>query len=300
MYFDHLQLSLAFDLRVSLPIQFGGLYFRPSFHYPDLMQKPPGWRERLPHIRKKAQLRLALSNPKFETLFCLDPYVAPCIDSLFPRTKTVWLPDGVEPSGNARPAPSKRAGWRIEYGRQVALLFGSLAARKGVFKLLEALPLLDRYVQKKVAVVFAGFITEPERDRFQRAAEEARQRTEVQLIVDDRFVDDGEVPLLMQSADVLLVTYQHHIGSSNVLVRGAEAGIPVLGSDYGLVGAHIKRRKLGLAVDATQPAAIAEGLKTFLLHPEDIPFDPDEALRFSRENSAECFAETIFAHLNDF
>ncbi len=296
MYFDHLQLSLGSRLRFNFPIQLSGIYFRPSFHYPDLMEKAAGWKEKLNHLRMSAQLRLALSNPHFQTLFCLDPFVVPYIEQFRRDIRPVALPDGVE-TYDVTDADATKS-WHIEPGRQVALLFGSLASRKGVFNVLEALPLLDRYLQKKMALVFSGSVLDAERDYFEQMILQAQQQTEVQLIVDDRFIEDDEIPVMMEQADVVLVTYLRHTGSSNVLIRAARAGTPVLGSDYGLVGAQIRRWQLGIAVDTTRPQAIAQGLETFLLNPEDSAFNPEEALKFSQANTALLFAETIFANLN--
>lgn len=296
MYFDHLQLSLGSGLRFHFPIQLSGIYFRPSFHYPDLMERPASWKEQLNHLRKSIQLKVALSNPHFQTLFCLDPFVVPYIEQFQRDIRPVALPDGVE-TYDVTDANTTKS-WHVEPARQVALLFGSLASRKGVFNVLEALPLLDRYLQKKMAIVFSGSILGLERDHFEHMILQAQQQTEVQLIVDDRFIEDDEIPAMMEQADVVLVTYLRHIGSSNVLIRAARAGTPVLGSDYGLVGAQIRRWHLGIAVDTTQPQAIAHGLETFLLNPEDSTFNPEEALTFSQANTALKFAETIFANLN--
>lgn len=295
MYFDHLQLTLGSTLRFKFPLHLSGIYFRPSFHYPDLMEQQANWKEKLKHARKSVQLRFALSNPHFQTLFCLDPFVLPYIENLRSKVRPVALPDGVEPD---KAGDDATRNWPIEPGRQVALLFGSLAARKGVFKVLEALLLLDRYIQKKLAVVFAGSVLPAERDRFELMVLQMQQQTEVQIIVEDRFVDDEEIQALMEQADLILVTYQRHIGSSNVLIRAAGAGTPVLGSDYGLVGAQIRRHRLGASIDTTHPQTIADELEAFLLHPEDTPFNPEAALQFSKANTAASFAETIFTNLS--
>jgi hypothetical protein len=46
-----------------------------------------------------------------------------------------------------------------------------------------------------------------------------------------------------------MVPYQRHVGSSGVLIRAAQAGRPVIASDYGLVGAWTRKNQLGAAVN---------------------------------------------------
>ena len=297
MYFDHLQVSLASNLRFNFPIQFGGIYFRPSFHYPELMQKPAGWKEGIRNLRKKTLLRLALRNPHFNTLFCLDPYVIPDVERLNRRVDAVALPDGVEISVETSDGRIIQAAWSIQEDRSVALLFGSLAARKGIFQILEALPMLDPARQQHLAVVFSGSVVEAERGRLERSISRAKQQSGVQIVLDDRFVEDSEVPALFRYADLILAVYQKHIGSSNVLIRAAKAGRPVLGSDYGLMGEQIRRHKLGLAIDAANPAEIAQGLAAFLAEKKFVEFDPPKAIKFSEDNTAARFAETVFSQL---
>lgn len=300
MYFDHLQLSLGTRLRNHSSTVFSGIYFRPSFHYASFMNQHLTWKERLRELRKKVQLRLALSNPKLKTLFCLDPFVVPHINKFRSSVKAVKLADGIEliPSASDNSVITNST-WDIDGARKVALLFGSLSARKGIFEVLNALPYLERSLQQKLAIIFAGSVTKDEQPGFEAALEASRSQTGVQLIIDNRFVGDDEVPAMITQADLILVTYLRHTGSSNVLVRAAAAGKPVLGSDYGLVGAQIIKRKLGLALDTTQPKAIAKGLKQFLLQPDSIAFDAEEALNFSRENTATAFATTIFKHISE-
>jgi glycosyltransferase involved in cell wall biosynthesis len=73
----------------------------------------------------------------------------------------------------------------------------------------------------------------------------------------------------------------------------AAAQKPVLGTDYGLMGELVKRYQLGIAVDSTQPAAIAAGIQQFLtgaVQGIDAAVMKDWAL----QNSAQKYAETIF------
>jgi glycosyltransferase involved in cell wall biosynthesis len=61
----------------------------------------------------------------------------------------------------------------------------------------------------------------------------------------DRYIGNDEEKLVMAAADVLLLPYVNHYGSSNVLSRAAAAGRLVLASDQGLIGYRVRRYALG-------------------------------------------------------
>ena len=294
MYFDHLQLSLATRLRRHKAVHMAGIYFRPSFHYPIHAQTKQSFSQAVKQLRKKIQLRFALKNPALKTLFSLDPYVVPYIQRMHKHTRVVALPDGVE----LETSSTLPASWTIEKGRVLALCFGSLARRKGTFKLLEAVQHLAPEMQSRLALVFAGSVIKSEREAFYDQVAYARDHTQVQVVIDDRFVKDEEVHAMIKRADLVLVPYQHHIGSSNVLIRAAHAGIPVLGTNYGLMGAQIVEHKLGTALDSTSPLAIAEGMVTYLTSQSPPGFDMTSAKKFGTSNSANAYAETILSSLD--
>ena len=97
----------------------------------------------------------------------------------------------------------------------------------------------------------------------------------------------------------MLITYQRHIGSSHVLIRAAGEDTPVLGSAPGLVGQQIRHYRLGMAVDTTDPLAIASHLDVFLREGMGEALDVEAARDFAAENTAERFAATLFEALGD-
>ncbi len=292
LYWDHLQLSTA--LRRVGRARLSGIYFRPSFHYGSLGGPAPTPAEKRLALRKKLVLRAALANPRLDTLFCLDPFVVPIVNRMAGRDVAVFLPDPV-------PVPPAGTGATIfdgaETGRRRVLLFGMLDSRKGVPQVCEALAALAPDMQQKLAVAFAGPADAPDAPLIRQAIGALRDRSPVQVLWDDRFVPDAEIQQLIEGADLVLLTYQQHIGSSNVLVRAAGAGVPVLASHHGLVGAQVRGRGLGLAIDATRPDAIAEGLARWLDNPAAIPFDGAAARRFFDENTAEAYARCFWNRL---
>ena len=90
----------------------------------------------------------------------------------------------------------------------------------------------------------------------------------------------------------MLALYQRHVGGSAVLVRAAAAGKPALASDYGLVGQLVRENGLGLALDATDPAAVAAAVTRFLESP---PLgNPEQMRNFAELNRASEYARVIF------
>ncbi len=295
MYFDHLQFSLFLDLRLPYPVTFSGIYFRPSFHYGWLSGRPGGWKERVQQVRKRFVLGRALANPHFKSLLSLDPYVGPFLRDVEDRAEVVALPDGapIEPAPDAKTGRI-RAG-RIDPERHMALMFGVLDSRKGVPKVLEAAASLAPALQQRLALYLAGSVASGERAEILYGVNRLREQTEIQVILEDRFVPDEQVHVLVHDADFVILAYQQHVGSSNVLVRTASQKTPVIGSDYGIVGEHIRRHRLGMAVDTHSVAALAKGLERALTDGFD-GFDASSARAFAEANSAEAYARTVFRH----
>lgn len=315
MYLDHLQASLALR-RLKNPgrIPISGIYFRPSFHY----EGEP----LLTRLRKRALLSAMLANPAVHKVLCLDSFAV----EEHPSTKLAWLPDGLDPAGNGESVSAIRDRWGVPEGRKMVLFFGVVSARKGIHETLAALP----HVKTPITLVIAGPIPAVERDGINAGIEAARASTHI--VHQDRYIQGEEGQDLMAAADVALVAYRRHIGSSHVLIRAAAADTPVVGPTYGLMGKTIPAHRLGIAVDTSDPVALARELDRMLEiagregasdgrvgagrvqegasdgragdgdgpgqppHPaeRDTPFDSIRAQAFAEMNHARHFASTIF------
>jgi glycosyltransferase involved in cell wall biosynthesis len=296
MHFDRLQIPLATDLRFDFETRISGIYFRPAPQWSE-RRRASSTKEWVFLKRKKLLLKRAMRNPHLHTLFSLNPYVLDTVQGMSRRVRIVALADGVPVKSGDPGNTHIREDLGIESGRKLALLFGSITARKGSVQLLESLPRLPAGIQPRLAVAFVGRVHDDEREPLSTLVERVRSETAVQIVVDDRFVSEDEIQPILAAADLILLPYQHHLGSSGVLIRAAMAARPVLGSDFGLVGMHIKRHRLGAAVNATSPYAMARGMESWLEDPLSIPFDADRAREFAAANSAEAFSETLFEAL---
>lgn len=297
LYLDHTQLALALGLRFAFPVEISGLLFRPSFHYGRFETTTASLREWATRLRKRLMLQAALHNPCLATVFTLDPMAVPAIKALSPGASVVALPDPVDSTAlrSEDDLAEVRATYGVESGRTLALLFGALDERKGVFAVLEALCLLPEKSARRLAVLFAGAARPEVRDRLHKAV--ASTDSTAQVLLHDAFVPDDEIQDLVRASDLVLVPYQRHVGSSGVLIRAAAAGRPVLGQAYGLVGQQIAAHRLGRAVDSTRPEAIAAALEGFLASPDE-GFDPEAARSFTEANTIGAYQRILFDHLN--
>ncbi|MEP0545430.1 MAG: glycosyltransferase [Rhodothermales bacterium] len=294
MFMDHGQFALATGLRFSYPVEISGLFLRIS-HQRALPDET--MHERVVRLRKRWLLWAALRNPHMGVVFSADPTVAPAVRALDPSARTATLPDPVPlPSGNAEPVETRMA-YGVEPDRQLVLLFGVLAERKGVFKMLEALRRLPDAVCARLCVLFAGPVETGLEGRLHSAMDAVRREHPVQLLLHEAYLHEPEINALLGAADLALLPYQGHSGTSSVLIRASGTQRPVLSQSYGLMGEQVREHALGQAVDASDPQAIADGLIRFLENPT-VGFDPARARAFAEMHTPHAYAEAMLAHLD--
>ncbi|AFZ35029.1 glycosyl transferase group 1 [Stanieria cyanosphaera PCC 7437] len=291
MYLDTILLRLAISSK--LPCRFSCIYFRPIFHYANFPSYSSEDREWLWRWRDRVCLPRLLNSSYLDTLFCLDSVVIEELNRMSKSPKAIHLPDPVQiynhPASEIEQLKNSLA---IEPGRKVFLLFGALSERKGLFKLLEAITTLTPELSQQLCLLLVGPITP--RDQASLEAHLTKLPNFVQIIRIDRFIPDEEIQPYFQISDVILAPYQRHIGMSAILVRAATAQKPVLASHFGLMGEITRRYQLGLAVDSTIPAQIAEGLCRFLQTSPEALCNRSQMNQFAQINQAELFAEKIF------
>ncbi|MEL7362712.1 MAG: glycosyltransferase [Bacteroidota bacterium] len=288
---------MALRMRVPPSTRVSGILFRPSFHY---ASAKASIETRVRELRKRATLWAALGHPQWATLFSLDPTAVGPIQALKPGAKVVALPDPVaqaarpEDREGAHAREALRAQLGVPEGRLMLLLFGVLDERKGLAEVSRALTMLRPDTARQLAVVFAGPIASRLEAQVTGWAEAARANGAV-VVMRNRFMHEPEIRALLHASDGLLLCYQGHIGSSAVLIRAAGAGLPVIGATFGLLGAHIRRHRLGQAVESTDPVAIAGALDVFARTPR-AGFDPEAAQRFAEANTVDGYVHTLLKH----
>lgn len=296
MYLDTCEMPLT--VAQSSPCPFSGVYFRPTFHYERFLNYKASWQDKLQQIREKLTLSRILRHPQLKNVFCLDPYAVDEIAKFSAPTNVVYLPDPVTVENlTSNDVFDLKRNLGIEDHRQVFLLFGALGGRKGIYQLLDAIAELSSDLCQKLCLLLVGGNNVDEQTTIKAKLKLICQGKPVQIIERFEFIREPEVPTYFQVADVVLSTYQRHVGMSGILLLAAAAGKPVLSSNYGLMGKIVEQHQLGLSVDSSIPSEIAQGLTKFLLcSPQNIG-NREKMLAFAQQNSAKKYVKVIFDHL---
>ncbi|MBE2185801.1 MAG: glycosyltransferase [Rhodothermales bacterium] len=291
LFLDHIQPFSRF-LRLPAGGMFSGILFRPSLHFDAIGAPARTLNEKASRFRRRANLRLLVGDTRLSTIFSLDPYAVGAINALSPRREVcVALP---EPLGLLDISESPALLRRVKPWRKTLLLFGALDMRKGLVVLLDAIEGLPQTAQKRLTLILAGKLVD---ERLRTRVQQALDHPHLQVLFEDRFLDETEIQPLIEAVDLNVLPYVGHLGSSGVLVRAAHAGKPVIASDYGVVGTHVNRHGLGRTVDTNTPGALTEAIGQWLEHPETLPYDAVAAAHFAEANTGEAFARTLFNRL---
>ena len=242
LYADHALFQLATAPR--LPGAINLVVYAPRAHY-DVYDTRLSPADRAIALAKEWAVRRWRKRPDANAVFALDEEAARrwATRSGAPAH---WLP---EP-----PVPDLPAEHRM-VERDGCVLYGQLAARKGIDLLARALTT----ERTPVKVVLAGAVDDgylPELERQAAAIEAAGALIEV------RAWPHSELEGLrtLASARCALLPYPKHPGMSRVLVEACSVGTPVIAHNFGLLGHLVRHHRLGLAVDCTDPNALREAV----------------------------------------
>jgi hypothetical protein len=294
-YFDHYQLALA--LHLPAPCAMSGIYFRPTFHYGRLSAENQTAGDRLRAWRQMILVRRALNHPALARLFCLDELA---VNYLRPFSeKVAYLPDPVRIMGSsAERNQALRAECEIGVERKVLLLFGDFRGReslerKGVAQTLAAVRALPDEVARQCCLLLAGQMGEETTAWLQREFATIQRTQPVECRLINRYIAEEDVQSIFHLASLVMIPYQRHVGMSGVLVRAAAAGVPVLASDYGLVGALVQQHRLGWVLDSRQSATFAEMLTAFFRQTLPPTFDAGRAQCFAESHAGSKFSNVL-------
>ncbi len=295
MYSDRFQIPMIFGQPSPCPVSC--IYFRPTFHYGNLDDYHPNLKQRLAAWRKRILVQRLLKLKQMDVLFSLDSLAVGYIKDNFTTKASIrQLPDSfVRSQTTADEIANLRSDLTIEHDRKVCLLLGSLDTRKGPLQLLDAAQRLPASLQKKLCLLLVGTLGSDIEDEVIHKIERLQQDTSIQVVLENEYVSDTIVQRYYELADVALTTYQRHMGMSSAIIRAALAEIPVLSSDYGLMGELVKRENLGITVDTTNPVSFSEGLAAVIDQPGRKLFDASNAAAFASSHSPAALAETLKA-----
>lgn len=300
MYFDTCWLPITLGMK--LPCPFSGIYFRPTLHYQNFSHYIPSKNERVQQVREKFVLTRILKHPQLQALLTLDQFAIKYIQQIIKQVRSqvtvLHLPDPIQiDQSSSMPKDLLKQQLGITSDKKVFLLFGVLNERKGIDQLLEAIRLLPPDLCQQLCLVLLGA---GDANHLGAKVASICQSQPIQVIEQYHFLPDQEVRAYFELADIVIATYQRHVGMSGILLWAAAVQKPVLSTDYGLMGELVRHYHLGLTVDSASPEAIAQGLTQCLLEPTETLGDRDQMKIFAQQNSAEKFADVIFRNLSAF
>jgi glycosyltransferase involved in cell wall biosynthesis len=139
-----------------------------------------------------------------------------------------------------------RRALRLEESHFVVAAYGALSPRKGLARLLTLFSAAD--LPKHFRLVLAGIQDTEAAQMIQSFMLKAGQRAS-QVVVLNRFCSELEEGQVFAAADTMWLCYENFSGMSGVLIQSAQAGVPVITSNYGLIDHYRGRRSLGLRWD---------------------------------------------------
>ena len=253
------------------------------------------FKSQMERFRKHLQLRWVLSNSQVENVFVLnDPTAAAELNDWHDTTRFKSLLDPV--------VNSVAAGEKVENqdehflptsgDRMHFLLFGSLREQKGVRQVLEAAAQLREEEAEHVSLHLLGKARADLRNDLPRLIRRLRSsQPDLYVQYEDRYLAYQELEAALNECDVVLAPYQRTEGSSGVIGHAAKHERPVLGPQTGLIGELIREYELGITVAASDPEAIAAGMRHYLNG--GVRIETIGMRQYVKERTPEQFARTL-------
>ncbi|MBN2059889.1 MAG: glycosyltransferase [Deltaproteobacteria bacterium] len=219
-----------------------GVYFRPRFLARPTW--PPG------NLIKLIGFRRLLRRGWFFRICLVEEYLYQKHVNTFSKDGMVLLPDPW--SGDfSRDRNHARNSLGIDKDSFVFLQYGIGTRRKGLHLVIRAM--LSKDLPQQWHLLCAGQIKKDKEilDGISRLQAAGR------ATVLNRYVSKEEEQLCFTAADIVLMPYVRHFGSSGILSLAAAAGKMVIVSDEGLIARRVKENKLGICF----PSGDINGLK---------------------------------------
>lgn len=258
-----------------------GVYFRPRFL--KNASWPPG------NIIKAAGFQKLCRRGWFKHIFMLDEYMFAAIKNKYGGAAFHFLPDPWDGVFSHRQNEARQA-LDIPQERFVLLNYGMGDRRKGLHLTVHAM--LEAAPDSRLFLLCAGKLG---RDRG-LSDDLARLAERKMAKVMNRYVSDAEESLCFCAADVVVLPYVKHFGSSGVLSLAAAAGKMVIASDEGLVAQRIQEHKLGWLFPSRNVGELKNCLeKAASLSGLDLNGFRQTALAYSRLCSREAFRNALLS-----
>ena len=245
LYADHVLVRLVMERRFPSPTSL--LLYYPRAHYRAAFGAGLSMVDGAVALAKEWALRSWRRRPDAQAVFTLDEEAARRW-ALGRGAAAHWLPEPPVRSLATEERPRDRVG---------CVLYGALAARKGIDLLARAMTL----ERTPVRLVLAGSV-EPSYLSELRGHAAAMASSGLEVDVRPHHHSELEGLRVLAGASCALLPYPQHSGMSRVLLEACSVGTPVVAHRYGLLGHLVSAHGLGLAVDCENPAALRTALIT--------------------------------------
>jgi glycosyltransferase involved in cell wall biosynthesis len=233
--------AIGLNPPLALRGRMGGIYHRPRF------TDAPWWSPN--RLLKVVGFHKFMRANWIRPLLLLDEYLTRDFQRTFPDRPIHFLPDPCPDDFDGDPALA-RAELGIPPHATVFLFFGVGARRKGLHLAVEAMLRLE---QPDTLLLVAGRQNPPPRVREGLDQLERQQRA----LILDRYVSSAVEKRCFQAADVVLLPYLNHFGTSGILSRAMATGKPVIASDEQLLGKLVRDNEIGWCFPSGNVAALA-------------------------------------------
>ena len=221
--------ALGFPLSPILRGRIGGIYHRPRF------TDAPWWSPN--RFLKTIGFKKFVSKNWVKPLLFTDEYLTKEFKTAFPGKPFFFLPDPCPDDFTGDPQQARSA-LGLPADSLIFLFFGVGAKRKGLHLAVEA---MLRFKKKEAFLLVAG--KQDPSPKVRRELDELESQDRALLL--NRFVTHAEEKLCFQAADVVLLPYLNHFGTSGILSRAMATGKPVIASDEQLLGHLVRDNEIG-------------------------------------------------------
>jgi glycosyltransferase involved in cell wall biosynthesis len=262
-YVDNSLLGLAARNAAFRGTPWLAITMRTMFHYASMGVIAP--KQRFAAIRRILAYRI-LRQKSLSALLTIDPTLAEFAarESNPLLRKIHYIPD---PATHHSALPSKaeaRLRLSIPAGARVVLLYGAITVRKGALLLVEAAAAAE--CSHEIHVILAGRYFGPEKFLTSEAVRLLEAQGRIHIL--NGFVDEEHERLLLAAADCIWGGYIDFYGASGVMALAGRHAVPVLASEYGLVGYLTKKYALGVIFDPRSKSSIVTALNRLAAEPE--------------------------------
>ncbi|MET3438007.1 hypothetical protein [Sphingomonas sp. 1185] len=222
--------------------RWSGIAIRPRFHLAAAGGSVP--HRAADRIEGWAYRRL-LGSPVLDTMFSIDPYLAPQLGD--PRVVTV-----VDPA-DITALPADPTWLSVSDSAVVLLVYGYIDGRKAIDRLLRIAN--DPRMPRALTVALVG-TQDASMASILEGSDAQQLRTEGRLVEVARHITDGEEASAFARADIVWAYYPGSYCSSGAMVRAGQMSRALMATEEGLVGWLTRQHGSGL----TAPEDDDEGL----------------------------------------